>query len=61
MKQLALICKKQYEKFVKDMADTQMPSSLNEPVTKHMLPLFRLKAKPKLSSAKNKFDSLKDD
>ena len=61
MKQLAPISNKQYEKFVKDMADTQMPSSLNEPRTTNMLPLFRLKAKPKLSSAENKFDSLKVD
>ena len=33
MKQLAPIGKKQYEKFVKDTADTQTPSSLHEPVT----------------------------
>ena len=38
MKQLTPIRKKQYQKFVKDKADTQMPSSLNEPVTTNMLP-----------------------
>ena len=59
MKQLAPISQKQYEKFVKDMADTQMPSMLNE-LTKDMLPLSLLKAKPKLSSADNKFDRLKE-
>ena len=43
MKQLAPIGHKQYEKFVKDMADTQTPSLLNEPMKKNMLPRFRLK------------------
>ena len=38
MKQLSPISKKQYEKFAKDMADTQMPSSLNEPVTSNIPP-----------------------
>ena len=60
MKQLAPISQKQYEKFVKDMADYHAPSSLNEPMTKDMLPLFRQKAKPNKSSAKNKLGSLKD-
>ena len=55
------IGQKQYEKFVKDMTDIQMPSSLNEPVTKNMLPIFRLKTQPNKSSAKNKLDSLNDD
>ena len=53
MKQLAPICQNQYEMFVKDMVDSQMSSSLNEPVTKYMLSLFRLKAKPNESSVKN--------
>ena len=44
---------KQYEKIVKDVADTQTPSSLNESVKKNMLPLFRLKAKSNQSPAKN--------
>ena len=60
MKQLAPIGLKQYEKFAKDMADTQTPSSLNEQLTKNMLPFFRLKAEPSQSSAKNKLDSLKE-
>ena len=51
MQQLSPIGQKQNEKFVKDMADTQTPSSLNEPVKNNMLPLFRLKAKAKQSSA----------
>ena len=61
MKQLAPISQKQYEKFVNDMTDTQTPYSLNEPVKKNMVSLFRLKAKSNLLSAKNKLDSLKDD
>ena len=39
MKQLAPVGQKQYEKFVKDIADTQTPSSFE------MLSLFMLKAK----------------
>ena len=45
MKQLAPVGQKQYEKFVKDIADTQTPSSLTESVKKNMLSLFMLKAK----------------
>ena len=45
MKQLAPVGQKQYEKFVKDIADTQMPSSLTESVKKNMPSLFMLKAK----------------
>ena len=60
MKQLAPIGLKQYEKFAKDTADTQTPSSLNEQLTKNMLPFFRLKAEPSQSSAKNMLDSLKE-
>ena len=41
MQQLAPIGQKQYENFVKDMEDTQTPSSLNEPVKNNMLVLFR--------------------
>ena len=53
MKQLSPIGQTQYEKFVKDMADTQTHSSLNELVKKNKVPLFRLKAKSCLSSLKN--------
>ena len=60
MNQLLPIGQKQYEKFVKDMGDTQKPS-FNDPVTKNKLPLFSRKAKPDQSSAKRKLDSLKDD
>ena len=57
MKQLAPIGQKQYEMFVKDMTDTQTLSSLNAPVTKNMLTLLWLKAKPNQSPSKNKFDN----
>ena len=60
MKQLVPIGQKQYEKFVRNMTDTQKPS-FNEPVTKNKLPLFSRKAKPDQSSAKRKLDSLKGD
>ena len=44
MKQLAPIGQMQYEKFVKDMADTQTPSSLNEPVKKQYTSPFQVKS-----------------
>ena len=59
-RQLVLIGQKQYEKFVKDMSNTQTPS-LNEPVTKNNLSIFSPEAKPNQSSAKHKLDRLRDD
>ena len=53
MKQLAPIGQKQYEKNIKDMADTQTPLSLNEPVKMSMLPLLSLKAQCNQSAATN--------
>ena len=45
MKQLVPIGRKQYEKLVKDMTDTQK-LSFNKPVTNNKLLLFSRKAKP---------------
>ena len=55
MKQLVPIGKNHYEKFAKDMTDTQTPS-FNESVTTS----FSRKAKPDRVSAKHKLKSLKD-
>ena len=46
MKQLAPIGQKLYEKLRKNRADIQTPYSLNEPVKKNMLLLFRLELNP---------------
>ena len=60
MKQLVPIGRKQYEKFVKDIQDTQKPS-FNKLVTNNKLLLFSRKAKPDQWLAKRKLYSLKDD